>query len=139
MVDVVIVGALIVGVAAFGVAVVGVAAVGVSAGGGAGGGGGGAGGGGAPGGRKARRGRRRRQVGNEAKDRVCGASQLGLDLGESVALRLAPLDRDQLEQMARAVKSGAPAHGTGPVNQPDGGVPPDHPAIRQLRHAAVGG
>jgi hypothetical protein len=64
--------------------------------------------------------------------------ELDLDVREAAAVCLAPLDRDKLLQVARAVESGAAAHAERLVDQSDRRVPPDRPAIGHIADTAVG-
>ena len=65
-------------------------------------------------------------------------SESCLDLGQRPALRLEALDSDELEQMPRPVERRATPHGAGPVDEADGRVPADDPAVGHLGDPPVG-
>src|SRR5262245_39672836 len=77
-----------------------------------------------------------RQAGGPGQLGLRGPGQFGLDLRQAAPLRLVPLDRHQLEQMAVAVARLATSRER-PVKQPDGRVPPDHPSVRNHSYPAV--
>ena len=75
--------------------------------------------------------------GDPAQSRVRRSNQSGLDLRDRTPLGLQSLDGDDLRQMPRPVQRRPPSHGSRPVHQADGGVPPDRSTVGYLTHPAV--
>ncbi|ACC41961.1 conserved hypothetical protein [Mycobacterium marinum M] len=75
--------------------------------------------------------------GHPAQRFVGRSGQLGLNVGQRTALSLAAFDRNDLQQVPRAIQRGAPLHDR-PVDEPGGRVPPHRASIGKLADPAVG-